>query len=376
MDKQPRDYYEVLGIQRDADEAEIKAAYHKLAMKWHPDRNESPEAESKFKEIATAYAILKDPKKRARYDSQGMEGIAHFTPDDLFGGLDMGNLFGDMGFGFGGASIFDRMFSGGLRAQQPTHGQDLRINVEVSLQRINTGGKQEINVTHPVSCDTCHGYGTADGKTPDLCKGCNGSGRQVASKDEKRGEQSVRFQQITVCPACHGKGTRIKKPCKTCGGYGKVEKQESLKITIPAGIEDGTILRIPGHGLAADKPEQAPGDLYVSVYAQPDPRFQRRGADLWRSETIDALDAILGAEIEIPTIDSMVNVKVPAGTQPDEVLRLQGQGLSRYKKTGHGDLNLRIIVHIPEKLSDGDRKRYEGIREPKQGIKNKKIPNE
>ncbi|MCW8963649.1 MAG: J domain-containing protein [Gammaproteobacteria bacterium] len=362
MDKQVTDYYQVLGVPRDADEAAIKNAYHKLAMKWHPDRNDSPEAEDKFKEIATAYAILKDPNKRARYDTQGMEGVAHFTPDDLFGGLDMGDLFGDMGFGFGGSSIFDRMFGGGRRAKQPTHGQDLRIRVEVPLALIHTGGRQKINASHPVSCDACHGYGTADGKAPALCKACNGSGRQAVSHNEKRGEQTVQIQQITVCPACGGKGTQIEDPCKTCGGYGKVEKQEALNITIPAGIEDGTVLRIPGHGLPADKPELPPGDLHVSVFSQPDPRFQRRGADLWRQETIEAVDAILGSEIEVPTIDGMVKVKIPAGTQPDEILRLKGKGLARYQGPAPGDLNLRIIVHIPEDLSEEDRKKFEEIR--------------
>jgi molecular chaperone DnaJ len=363
MDKQTHDYYEVLGIQRDADEAAIKKAYHKLAMKWHPDRNKSPEAEEKFKEIATAYAILKDPKKRARYDSLGIEGVAHFTPEDLFGGLDMGDLFGDMGFGFGGSSIFDRMFGGGHRGRQPTQGKDLRINVEVPLSVIYSGGKHEISVSHPVACDACHGYGTADGKSPPLCKVCNGSGRQMLSRNEQRNEQSVRFQQITICPACHGKGTQIEQPCKTCGGYGKIEKQETLLITLPPGIEDGTILRITGHGLPADKPEMPHGNLHVSVYAKPDPRFRRRGADLWRSETIEAIDAMLGTEIEVPTLDGKIKVKIPPGSQPDEILRIKGKGLPNYNNPGNGNLNLHIIVHIPENISDEDRKLLEQYRD-------------
>lgn len=362
MNKQSRDYYEVLGISRDADESTIKKAYHKLAMQWHPDRNKSPEAEEKFKEIATAYAILKDPHKRARYDSHGMEGVAHYSPEDLFGDLDMGNLFGDMGFGFGGGSIFDRMFSGGRRARQPSHGQDLQINIEVPLTLINSGGKHEIKVSHPVNCDACNGYGTADGKAPPLCKVCNGSGRKMSSHDEKRQGQSLTFQKITICPACHGKGTQIETLCKSCGGYGKVEKQETLSIVIPAGIEDGMVLRIPGHGLAADKPGLQAGDLHVLVHARVDPRFQRRGADLWRSQTIEAVDAILGTEIEIPTLDGKVKVIIPAGTQPDEILRIKGKGLPHYGGTSKGNLNLRIVVHIPEDLSEEDRKQYEAVR--------------
>lgn len=362
MNRQATDYYEVLGVARDADEAAIKKAYHKLAMKWHPDRNKSPQAEEKFKEIATAYAILKDPKKRARYDSLGMEGVAHFTPEDLFGGLDMGDLFGDMGFGFGGSSIFDRMFGGGQRARRPTQGQDLRLNIEIPLAIINTGGKHEITVSHPVVCDSCHGYGTEDGKSPPLCKVCNGSGRQVSSHDEQRGEQAVRFQQVTICPACHGKGTQIEKPCSVCGGYGKIEKQETLIITIPRGIEDGTVLRVAGHGLPSDKPELPPGDLHVTVFSQPDARFQRRGADLWRSETIEAIDAMLGTEIETPTLDGMIKVKIPAGTQPDEILRIKGKGLPRFNNSGVGNINLRIIVHIPQELSDEQRELLEQLK--------------
>ena len=367
MATQDRDYYEVLGVPRDADEKAIKGAYHKLAMKWHPDRNPSPDAAEKFKEIAKAYAILKDPKKRARYDSQGMEGVAHFTPDDLFGGLDLDDLFGDMGFGFGGGSIYDRLFGGRRRASQPAHGQDLRVSVEVSLETINAGGKEEIHVSHPVTCETCHGYGTADGKPPALCAACNGSGRKVHSRDEQRGEQQVRFQQITICPVCHGKGTQISSVCPTCSGYGKVEKQESLKISIPAGIEDGMVLRVPGHGLPAERPETPPGDLHVSVYARRDPRFERRGADLWRSETIEAEDAALGTEIHVPTLEGRLKVKIPAGTQPDEILRLRGKGLPRFRNTGQGDLNLRIMIHIPEELSEEEKRLYEDLRKKRAG---------
>ena len=362
MKKKDRDYYEVLGVPRDADEHAIKDAYHKLAMKWHPDRNPSPEAEHKFKEIAKAYAILKDAKKRARYDSQGMEGVAHFTPDDLFGDLDMEDLFGDMGFGFGGGSIFDRMFGGRRRANHPLHGKDLRIGVEVPLETIYHGGKHEIRVSHPVNCDSCHGYGTANGKPAPLCAACNGSGRKVDIRDETREEQKVRFQQITICPECHGKGVHIKKPCRTCSGYGKLEKEETLKITIPEGIEDGVVLRVAGHGMPADTPEIPPGDLQVSIYTRSDSRFQRRGADLWRSETVEAVDATLGTRIQVPTLDGRLKVKIPPGTQPDDILRLRGKGLPRFQSSGYGDLNLRIVVHIPEKLSAAEKKLYRDLK--------------
>jgi len=351
-----RDYYEVLGVPRDADEKAIKNAYHKLAMKWHPDRNPSPEANEKFREIAKAYAILKDPKKRACYDSQGMEGVAHFTP---------GDLFGDMGLGFGGGSVFDRMFGYGGRKTRREQGQDLRVTVAVPLETIHRGGKEEIRVSHPAACLACHGYGTASGKPAPLCPVCNGSGRKVVTRDEQRDEQHVKFQQITICPACHGKGTHIEAPCATCGGYGKLEKEEALKINIPAGVEDGTVLRIAGHGLPAEKPGLPPGDLHVSVHARPDSRFQRRGADLWRSETIEVVDAVLGTDIRVPTLDGPLRVKIPPGTQPDEILRLKGKGLPRFRNSGQGDLNLRINVHVPEDMSREEQNLYRQLRKLK-----------
>jgi molecular chaperone DnaJ len=374
MNTRDRDYYEVLGVPRDADEKAVKEAYHKLAMHWHPDRNPAPNAEEKFKEIAKAYAILKDPKKRARYDTQGMEGVAHFTAEDLFADLDLGGIFGDFGFGrdtgFGGGDIFDRMFGFGQRARRPTHGQDLRVSIEVPLETIYSGGKQEIRISHPVSCEACHGYGTHDGKAPPPCPNCEGTGRHVEAKEEKRGEQQVRFQQITVCPVCHGKGTRVDEPCKTCGGYGKVEKEELLNLNIPSGIEDATVLRVPGHGLPANEPGLPPGDLHVSVYSRPDVRFQRRGADLWRAETIEVEDAVLGTKIQVPTLGGRLNVKIPAGIQPDEILRLQGKGLPRFRDSGYGDLNLRIVVHVPEELTHAQKTLYKQLK--KISEKNKK----
>jgi len=362
MTKADQDYYKTLGVARNADDKTIKSAYHKLAMKYHPDRNKSPDAQEKFKEIAKAYAILKDPKKRARYDSLGAEGVAHFTPEDLYGDLDLGDLFGDMGFGFGGGNIFDRMFGGGRRAKQVMQGQDLRTQVQVPLETINTGGKQEIRISHPVSCNTCHGFGTADGKSPALCTACNGSGRKVETRGENRGGQQVSFQQVTICPMCQGKGTQIDKPCHTCSGYGKIEKQEKLKISIPKGIDDGTVLRIAGHGLPADDPTMPPGDLYVSVLTQPDARFQRRGADLWRTLKISVTDAVLGTQVETPTLGKKLRVTIPMGTQPDEILQIRGKGLARYNESGCGDIKLRIAVEIPKNLSEKEKELWQALK--------------
>jgi len=360
MATQDRDYYEVLGVPHDADKDTIKKAYHQLAMKWHPDRNKSPEAEEHFKEIAKAYAILKDPSKRARYDAHGMEGVAHFTHDDLFRDFDFSDLFGDIGFGFGGGDIFHRTF--GRRTTRPAHGQDLRISIEVPLSVINSGGSQNIKVSHPVTCSACHGHGTRTGRPPEPCTECGGTGRKVVARGEQRGESHVQFQQITVCPICHGRGSKIEEPCETCGGYGQIDKEENLKVLIPAGIDDGTVLRIHGHGLPGKPPELRPGDLHVVVFARSDSRFQRRGADLWHAEVIDVIDAVLGIALKVPTLSGNAKVKVPPGTQPDTILRLHDKGLPRYRQSGRGDLNIRIQVRIPENLNDKERALYEALR--------------
>lgn len=356
-----RDYYEILGIPRDSDEQTLKKAYHKLAMKWHPDRNKSAEAEERFKEIATAYAILKDPKKRMRYDTHGMEGVAHYTSEDLFGGLDLGDLFGDMGFGFGGGSIFDRMF--GRRSTRSQHGQDLRVQVEIPLETVYDGGIQEVEVSHPVACSTCHGHGTKSGTPPPSCRSCHGTGRIVSTHSDSKGKQQIKVQQIKVCPVCHGKGTEISDPCSTCGGYGQVEKQETIRVTIPPGIEDGVVLRIAGHGLPGEQPDIPPGDLHVVVSTSADGRFQRRGPDLWRTETIEVPDAVFGTTRSVPGLGGNIELKVPPGTQPDEILRLRGKGLPRFRDSGYGDINVRIQVHVPKKLSKKERKLYEQLRE-------------
>lgn len=353
------DYYEVLGVPRDADAETIKKAYHRLALKWHPDKNKAPEAEEKFKQIAKAYAILKDPKKRARYDTQGMEGVAHYTPEDLFGGFDLDDLFGRMNVGFGGG-LFDNLF--GRRSARPAHGEDLRVSIHVPLSLINSGGKQTVRVSHPVSCKTCHGYGTKSGTAPPPCSACKGTGRKVNTRNEKRGEQNVQFQQITVCPVCHGRGTTITEPCKQCGGYGQYEKEDKLKINIPAGIEEGAMLRVTGYGMPGEKAATPPGDLYVSVFSQPDPRFQRQGADLWQTVELTVTDAVLGTEVKLPSLEKSLKVKIPPGTQPDDVIRLKGKGLPRYQSNGRGDMKLRLIVNIPKKLTQKQKALYEQLR--------------
>lgn len=358
-----RDYYEVLGVERDADDKAIKDAFRKLTLKYHPDRNKSPEAEERFKEIAEAYAILSDADKRRQYDQKGFAGVADFSAEDLFGGINFGDLFGDMGFNFGGGSAFDNFFHRGPR-QRASRGKDMEIMVRVPLERIASGGGEVVRFHRQAPCDHCHGTGAEGGSAPRSCDACGGSGRKVL-RSERKEQGAVLMQQITTCGVCQGKGTVIDHPCGTCMGSGHVEKEESLTINIPRGAEEGMVLRIPGHGLAAAQAGLPPGDLFIVVTSIPDPRFQRHGADLWRVETIDVIDAVLGTRISVPTLGGHADVKIPAGTQADEVLRLKGKGLPYQESRDHGDINLRIHIDIPTRLSHKEKSLYEALRKYK-----------
>ena len=367
-----RDYYEVLGIARDADQKAIKAAFREMAMKYHPDRNKAADAEERFKEIAEAYAVLSDPQKRAQYDRGGFTGVADFSREDLFGGIDFGDLFADMGFGFdfGGSAVFDRLFRQHRRG--PARGQDLEVRLVVSLERINSGGDETVRYTRAVACTACSGSGAKAGTKPRSCDSCRGSGRRVITRDQEQEQGNIHFQQISVCPACQGRGSFIDHPCEACHGRGQIEKEESLKVHIPAGVEEATPLRIRAHGMPSEEPGGPPGDLYVVVSSSPDSRFERAGDDLWRRETLEVTDAVLGIKLKIPTLQGEVDVKVPSGTQPDEVLRLRGKGLQRFGGGGYGDLNVRIQLRIPQKLSAEERALYEQLRSLGQTVTQKK----
>ena len=352
-----KDYYEVLGVARDADADGIKAAFRKLAMEYHPDRNKAPEAADRFKEIAEAYGILSDPDKRAQYDAGGFAGVAGFSPEDLFSGIDFGDIFGGMGHGFDfGGGLFDRLFR---HHTGPARGRDLEVLLPVALETIATGGQETVRYRRERPCETCSGSGAKPGTEPRACEACSGSGQHVVTRGEKDGFQ---FRQVSTCPKCRGQGQIIDTPCPECGGSGRSEVEETLKVTIPRGAEEGLALRVAGHGYASADPNAPPGDLYVIVRSKPDPRFQRAGSDLWRSESLPVADAVLGTQLRVPTLDHDVDVTVPSGTQPDAVLRLRGKGLPRFGVEGHGDLNIRINVEIPAKLSRRERSLYEELR--------------
>jgi molecular chaperone DnaJ len=352
----------VLGVPRDADLKTIKDAFRKLALQYHPDRNKEPGAEERFKEIAAAYAVLSDPRKRAEYDSRGFAGVADFSPEDLFSGINFEDIFGGFDFGLGGGGLFDRFF-GGRRHAGPARGANVEVDLTVPLSRIVTGGEEEIRFTRPQVCPTCHGSCAAPGTSPRKCEACGGTGRQTRQETRKEKQGSMLIQHIVVCPACGGAGEFVDKPCPACGGTGRILAEERLKVNIPIGAEEGMALRIPGKGMPSEDAGGLPGDLYVVVRSMRDPRFQRDGADLWRSETISVADAALGTELNVPTLDGAATARVPAGTQPDTVLRLKGKGLPEFGGQARGDLYLQVKIQVPEKLSREERALYERLRE-------------
>lgn len=364
-----RDYYEVLGIDKDVDKKAVKTAFRRLALKYHPDRNKSPDAEAKFKEIAEAYAVLSDKKKRAEYDSGGFAGVEGYSYEDLFSGIDFGDIFsdfgGDLGFGLnvGGGGIFDRFFH--RQPRGPVRGGDLQVSVFISLENILHGSEEVVHFSRPITCPDCKGSGAKPGTSPRKCEACDGSGKKVTTRQQQKDKGVFSFQQISICPVCRGHGTFIDHPCPVCHAHGQIDKEETLKIQIPKGAEEGMSLRVTGHGLPSPEAGGIAGDLYVHLNSAPDSRFQRMGKDLWRSETIQVADAVLGTHLQIPGLEQNIDVTVPAGTQPDMVLRLKGKGLPDYNTGVLGDINIRIKVHIPEILSDNEKKLYEQLCENK-----------
>lgn len=346
----------MLGVPRNAGEKEIKNAFRELALKYHPDRNKEPGAEERFKEIAEAYAVLSDPKKRAEYDARGFAGVAGFTPEDLFGGIDFADLFGTAGFGLG-EGLFERFF--GRRAKGPPRGADIRLDLQLPLERIASGGPEKIRLPRTGRCEDCRGSGAKAGTKPRTCETCRGTGRITKTQQQ----QDILLQTTTTCANCKGRGQFIDEPCPKCAGTGKVTREQDLEIQIPPGIEEGTMLRVAGHGEVSEAAGGVPGDLYVRVTSAPDPRFTRMGADLWHELEIPVVDAVLGSSGKVPTLKKPVTVRIPPGTQPGTILRLRGKGLPEFGGSGHGDLLVRILVRIPENPGPEELKLWRQLRE-------------
>lgn len=350
-----RDYYEVLGVSRDVDKKAIKDAFRKLALKYHPDRNKEPGAEERFKEIAEAYAVLSDPRKRTEYDMRGHAGVAGFTTEDLFGGINFEDLFGDMGLGFG-SGLFERFFG---RRAGPRRGRDLEVVVRIQLDRVVTGGEETVRLSRASECSACGGTGAKGGTARHACGMCNGTGQHVRQEVKK----GVSLKQISTCPGCGGRGYLTDEVCPECAGTGESIREEKLKVQIPVGAEEGMALRVPGHGMASSETGGAAGDLFVLVRTMPDPRFERRGANLWRTEKLDLPDAVLGTKLRLPSLDGDIELEVPPGTQPDSILRLRSKGLPAFGGETRGDYFVRVDIHIPEKLSPEERRYYIRLRD-------------
>jgi molecular chaperone DnaJ len=345
-----RDYYEVLGVAKNASETEIKRAYRRLAVKHHPDKNPGDsKAEEKFKEAAEAYAVLSDAQKRASYDRFGHAaasgaGGAGFDPGftniedifDLFG-------FGDM---FGGQS--------GRGRSNVQRGADLRYDLQITLEEASTGKEEKLKIPRLESCDKCEGKGTAEGTSPETCITCQGSG-------QTRYQQGF-FSVMRTCPNCSGKGQIIKNPCDQCRGQGRIEKEKTLEVKIPAGVETGSRLRITGEGEAGVNGGPK-GDLYVFIDVAEHESFERQGANLYTSVPISFTQAALGAEIEVKTLEEPEELNIPAGTQTGTVFRLKNQGMPNLNGGGKGDLYVAVTLVTPKKLSRDQRKLLEQLAE-------------
>ena len=356
------DFYEVLGVPRDADTKAIKNAFRQLARRYHPDTSTEPDAEQRFKEIAEAYGVLSDPAKRASYDAQGSAGLAGATAEDLWGGIDFADIFGSGAPAFG--SLFERLF--GPPAAGLPRGQDVHLDLVISLEEVLTGGTQEVTIRRPGPCPRCAGSGSGPGYAPRRCPGCGGIGqRAVASR---HGPLMVR--QVTTCPECAGRGHLIDHPCPACQASGRALREEKVTIRIPPGIPEGATLRLAGRGMPSPMPGGPPGDAYASIRTRADPRFTRADADLWHDLHIQAPDAALGVTAAVPVLQGQVRVRVPPGTQPGSVLRVEGRGLPRYGGHGRGSLNLTVILDIPRRLSERQRQLYEQLRAEDAGIGN------
>ena len=356
-----RDYYEVLGVSKSADATEIKKAYRKLALKYHPDKNPGDkEAEEKFKEAAEAYDVLSNEEKKRRYDQFGHAGVGGAGLGGFGGGMSMDDIFSQFGdiFGsFGGFSGFGG-FGGGRSARRVNRGTNLRVKVKMNLQEIATGIEKKIKVKKYVACQHCNGTGAKDGKSYSTCSTCKGSGQVTRVQNTILGA----MQTTSTCPTCEGEGKIINEKCTFCNGEGVLMSEEVISINIPAGVGEGMQLSLSGKGNAARR-GGVNGDLIVLIEEEEHPELVRDGNDLLYNVFIGYPEAVLGETVEIPTIEGKVKVKIEAGTQPGKILRLRGKGLPDVNGYGKGDLLAKVNVWIPKNLSKDEKKLVEKMKE-------------
>lgn len=352
-----QDYYELLGVSKSADADEIKKAYRKLAMKYHPDRNpDDSVAEQKFKDANEAYEVLKDEEKRAAYDRFGHAAFEQGGPGGP-GGFG-GGFGGGEGFGGGFSDIFEEMFGGGGRGahaqEQSGRGSDLRFNMDISLEEAFKGKSSEIRVPGSVACEECNGSGAKKGSNPTTCATCSGQGRV-------RSQQGF-FTVERTCPSCHGQGQVIKDPCRNCSGSGRVHKEKTLSVNIPAGVEEGTRIRLSGEGEAGLRGAPA-GDLYIFLSVKPHRIFQREGANIYVRVPVPMTTAALGGSVEVPAVDgSRARINIPSGTQSGQQFRLRGKGMSVLRSSSRGDMFVELSVETPVNLTKKQKELMEEFR--------------
>jgi molecular chaperone DnaJ len=342
-----QDYYEVLRVSRNASDEEIKRAFRKLAFQYHPDRNRQSGAEEKFKEINEAYQVLSDPEKRHRYDRYGRVDVEGGFPDFGFGGL--GDVFESFWDGFG--TIFGQTGQRG-----PQKGDNLQMHLTLSFEEAVFGCSKEVEIPRIEFCPSCHGIGSKAGTNPETCPDCRGTG-QV-----RRVRQSIfgRYTSITNCPRCGGSGTIISNPCPQCHGRGRMKVKRKIKITVPAGVDDEYRLRLDGEG-SAGVYGGPPGDLYVTLSVKPHNFFHRDGSDILYELPINFAQAALGDEVEVPSLDGKVDLKIPPGTQNGKTFRCKGKGISHIDAKGRGDLLVKVVITTPQHLDKDQRRLFEEL---------------
>jgi len=336
-------------VQKGATKDQIKDSYRKLALQFHPDRNKAPEAEARFKEISEAYAVLSDDEKRRQYDAYGREGVyQRYSQEDIFRGVDFGEFFRGMRFG-GFDDIFSQFFGGGV-GRRPAHGDDLTYHLQLDLEDVVADSGREIEIPRTEVCSVCDGSGAKPGTSPLRCDSCGGTGQ--VQKVQSAG--FARLVRVTECGKCRGKGYTLESPCGQCRGRGTIERRRKITLTIPAGLDDGHTLRLRGEGNAGEN-GTPPGDLYVVVNIRPHRLFGREDSDIFYTLKVDAVSAMLGIELKVPTLYGDAVLQVPPGTQPGDRFTIKDKGLPRVGGRGRGNQYVQVMVEVPRHLSNAQR---------------------